>query len=308
MSVTVTSTTDSNDAVLAATGAAKVDSVKEEKESASSEKLNEKKEESDASKKNLTDDEETDSSDSQDDADDGDEPKDGEQKPKNNGFKKKINKLIKRASNAEQERDFWKAEAVKVKPVQQTQQVDTPKTEVSSEGKPDPDKFESNVAYLEAVADWKVDQREKQREAAKNVDQVKADYQKKAEAFQSSLQEFKTKHDDFDDAMEEVSDVILSAAHQEAIFTSSMAPELMYELAKNKDELVRISKMSFTDALREVGKIEARISKSSESKEIKQTKAPPPISPVGSKSSSRTAKSPDEMDYQEYKKWRENNK
>jgi hypothetical protein len=85
----------------------------------------------------------------------------------------------------------------------------------------------------------------------------------------------------------------------------------MYELAKNRKEYERINSLNALAMAREIGKIEAKLSRSKTTEaqeEIKKiTKAPAPLKPVGSKSSGISNKSPDEMDFHEYKKWREAN-
>lgn len=309
MNVTVSSTTDSAEDVLAATGASKAEAVSEEKESAPADKAGES-EESDPSKSNS--DEEDDSSEDQENSDDEGKAKEGEGKPKpKNGVQKRINKLNSRISERDQllaakdrEIELLRAQSSKGKQEQEEQPTTT---KAAAEGKPNPNNFTEHDDYLEALTDWKVDQREKAREAKAKETEIKTEFQKKGDELRSSIEEFKKSHDDFDDLIADVNDIHLTPGHQEAIFTSKHAPALMYELANNREELERISKMSLFEAAREIGKIELRLSKDSpDKKEVKQTKAPPPITPVGSKSSGRAAKSPDEMSFQEYKKWREN--
>jgi hypothetical protein len=75
----------------------------------------------------------------------------------------------------------------------------------------------------------------------------------------------------------------MSVAVQELLVQSENGPELMYELAKNREAFERINKLTPLAAARELGKFEAQFKKanSNEKPEKKITKAPPPIAPVG---------------------------
>jgi hypothetical protein len=88
--------------------------------------------------------------------------------------------------------------------------------------------------------------------------------------------------------MESVNDIDFPPVFSQVILESEVGPQLMYELAKNRDEALRIRELPPIAAARELGKIEARISsKAAATKpETKQvTSAPKPIAPIGSNSS-----------------------
>lgn len=312
MSVQITSTTDSDKDVLAAMGKAMPkESVKEEKSAPDSEKSDdqvETKEESDTSKTDLDESE----GDDTEESDDSDEAKSEEDKKpkKKKGFEKRLNKLNKRLSAKDQEVEYWKQEALKGKSSQEHQPKEAPKKEIQPNGEPDPDKFDSHAEYVKAVSKWAIQQDRSEQETKQKENQVKTDYQKQVTAFQTKVTEFQKSHEDFDDVIAAADDIPISVGVQEAILSSDVGPDLMYELCNNREEYKRINALSPLAAAREIGKIEARILKSSESEkpEKKQTNAPPPIKPVGSKGSGKSMKSPDEMSFQEYKAWRAENK
>ena len=307
MGVTIDSTTDSAADVLAATGGAKpvAEEAKETKSAAPTTEEAETKEESDTPEKDLeTDDEkstdEPEDSESEEDADS--ESKDEPKPKKNNGFKKRIDKLSRRLSEREQEIEYWKAEALKQKPTETKPVAAAAKTE----DKPVADNFETHEEYVDALTDWKIKRHDLDRETKAKEAQVKSEYQKTVETFQSKVAEFSKSNTDFDEVVADVDDIPLPLTVQEAILTSDMGPALMYELSKNREELERITRLSPAAAAREIGKVEARLAKQAESpkEEKKLTKAPPPLNPVGSKGSVKAAKSPEDMDFQEYKRWR----
>lgn len=312
MSIQVTSTTDSEEAVLAANGGLAAKSKVEDKKSVSNEEI--KKSSSDETPEDsettesVDADDETDSSDSTDEDDLKDENKEEQKPKKKGGFQKRINKLSSEKAKALEEMEYWKQQALK------SNQPEKPEAEKkasvqSTEGKPKADNFESHEEYVEALADWKYEQKEKEREAKVKESQVKSEYQTKVESFQTKVNEFSKVQDDFEDVVSDVDDIPLSFALQESILTSDFGPQIMYELAKDRTRLEKINRLSAIDAAREIGKIEARLEKPSAStQEKKQSKAPAPIAPVGSKGSAKIEKSPDDMSFQEYKKWRAANK
>jgi hypothetical protein len=89
------------------------------------------------------------------------------------------------------------------------------------------------------------------------------------------------------------------------LLDSENGPELAYHLAKDAENFARVCKLSPIAAARELGKIEATLTKAPESaKEIKTTKAPAPIKPVGGSGSANSKEFREDMTYPEFKRWR----
>lgn len=284
MSINVVSTTNPKEAEPAALGdLAKSDKDVDAKEkSASAEEQDENTEASDAleAKEGAKDSKEE---------DDNSEKESTEEKPKQSGFKKRIDKLNKRVSDREREIEYWKSEALKRPQSQEKSKAEEP----AVTGKPKADDFETHDAFVEALTDWKVDQKDKAREVKSKETQLKSEFQKQQEGFQAKLSVFKETTSDWDDVVEEVSDIPMSLAVQDIILNTENGPELAYALAKDRQEYKRICALSPLAAAREIGKFEVRIAKesSAESKEVKTTKAPTPIKTVGSKSGAGAKKS-----------------
>lgn len=257
---------------------------------------------------------ESDQDESTDDESDQDESEEkDEQKPKKkSGFKKRIERFQKRLSEKEQELAHWKSEALKNNA--ESKKQGPSKTEQSTDlsKKPKADDFDTHEEYVEALTDWKLEQKEVERERLAKEKSAKDDYQKQVESFQSKVKDFEKDHDDFQDVMSEVDDIPLSFSLQDAILTSDIGPAIMYELAKNREELERISALGPVQAAREIGKIEARLSsiqkQETAQKTKTKTKAPPPISPLSGSNSGSLQKRPDEMSGDEYLKWRKQNR
>lgn len=238
-----------------------------------------------------------------------DESSDADKPKKKGGFQRRIDKLNKARSLAEEERDYWREQALKKGESQKPETQETPaqKTAKDTAGKPDPDKFETVAEYLEAVADWKYEQRIQKAEADKKIAEAKTEQQKKISTFQEKREEFKKSVADYDEALESVEHIPLSVALHDFILESEYGPQLAYELAKNPEEYERVAKLSPLALYREMGKMEAKISPASTSEKTpnKITKAPAPIKPV-SRGAVTSTKDPGEMSYREYAEWRKN--
>jgi uncharacterized protein YozE (UPF0346 family) len=301
MPIQITSTTDSEKVVTAAMGAAtKNESKVEETKSASAEKADETIEESETSKElesKESEESESEESSEEKESKDDDESLDGEQKPKKNGVQKRIDKLVKKNSEKDREIEYLRKELMK-KGSEQPQEKGAEKPEVkeAKEGKPSADDFENHADYLEALTDWKLEQKEKAKEAAKKADDLKSNYQKAIEKHNERVGEFKKAQADYEevisDFIEEHGDLKFSIALEDSILASDVGPQLVYHLAKNKEELDRINALSPLAAAREIGKIEARLSKKSQPlAEKKHSKAPRPIEPVNTGRGSSIRKS-----------------
>jgi hypothetical protein len=309
MNVKIESTTDSNEAVMAATGNLankKVDDISASSKNEKTDLQDESFEDSETSKE-ISEDDEIGSSDSEDENEDEglkDESKDEKKPKKKGGFQKRIEKFQKQLSAKEQEIEHWKREALKAE--SKKDDSETIKHVKESVNEPDPDDYENHKDYVKALAKWEIKQIDNEKAELAKQDQLKNDYQKQVQLFQEKISEFKKNVADFDEVIAEADTVELNFAVRDAILSSENSPQLMYELSKNVDELERINTLSPIAAAREIGKIEARLSKSSENenkKEVKITKTPPPVKPVSS-GSGKFQKSPEDMDFNEYKQWR----
>lgn len=315
MSIKVTSNSESEAAAVNAEEAPKAEAVEtkvEENKSASATDgaQDEIAEESEAS-------EEIENEEDEIEASSEDKPK-----KKSNGFKKRIDKLSAKATAAEQataaerqEKEYWKQEALKAKATStpKEEKVETaakPAPKVA-EGKPKEENFETHADYVEALTDWKIEQREAKKLEDQKVAELKAAAATRQKTFVSKIEEFATKHEDFHEVIKAADDVQMSDALGFVISESPLAAEILYDLAKNKEEYARIAALSYNSAVKEIGKLEAKLEKASlpqeEKPELKTTKAPKPISPVSAKSGGAVKKSLSDptLSQREYEKLRE---
>lgn len=217
-----------------------------------------------------------------------------EAKPKN-GMQERMDEITRARREAEREAEYWKARA---------KAGDQPAPKADPDGRPARDAYHSDEDYLEAVADWKVDQRLSKRDAeatAKQAGEARAtSWNTKLESARAEFADHQAVLDACDKQIHtQVSDALLEHEH---------GAKVAYELAKNPDLIDKLNGMSATQAAFEVAKIGAKFDKAPESatpspKPAAVSKAPAPAaSKVGSSRS--TAPSPEEMSMPEYVEWR----
>jgi len=159
---------------------------------------------------------------------------------------------------------------------------------VKEEPRPDRSKFANDEEYIEAVAEWKADQRLAKREREQAEAKAKAEREQLATNWQKAQERAKAEIDDYE-AVIKASDVQLPGHLHQAILESDVGPHLAYYFAKHPDEAKRFAGMSATTALRQLGKLEDRLAddsddepapKASPAPAVEKSKAPAPITPV----------------------------
>lgn len=176
------------------------------------------------------------------------------------------------------------------------------------QGRPTQDQFETYEQYIEALTDYKLQAREAQ--AREQYAQWQAQEQKRValEGWHQRVSEYRPAAPDFEEVMHSVDHIPLPAYVQDALVRSDMGPAVAYELAKNPAELMKITRMAPLQAVWALGQVAARIAAPAApptEKKLIPSKAPEPIRPVGQGASGNVSKPLDQMDYQDYKRARE---
>lgn len=166
--------------------------------------------------------------------------------------------------------------------------------------KPKYEDFNSEEEYLDALTDWKVDQRLAKNEAERrekdleraqvNLEQIDAD---RARRINEAMEKGIEKYPDFKRTVENVQ---IPTATLPVLETLDNAADVAYHLGKNPNQAAKLSNM---DPVRAGAELQ-RISSSLKSRKI--TNAPDPIKPVSSKGGH--VKSIDEMSMAEYNAYR----
>jgi len=161
--------------------------------------------------------------------------------------------------------------------------------EVKTESAPKREDFQSYEDYVEARADWRAEQKVNKRfeefesKAAKKdgeTKQAKAqqEFQKRVDAV---IELGQKSYPDFDATINEaVEDGVIptKGALYEAIMDSDVGEKLAYHLAKHPAEAERIQKLSVYGQLRELGKLEDKLTAKKEPRET--------MDPIGGRTSS----------------------
>jgi hypothetical protein len=164
-----------------------------------------------------------------------------------------------------------------------------------SDGKPQRAAFNGDdEAYIEAVADWKIDQRDQQTRQQREAERHQSTVTKTEKLYTEA-----SKLPGFDrDTFEELP---LTPSIAQALIDSDAAPQLMAYMASNPDDIERISKLSPARQAAELGKLEARLST------VKQHKEPP--APIRTVTGGGTVNhgDPSKMPMDQYIEWRKKN-
>jgi hypothetical protein len=223
------------------------------------------------------------------------EASDVEDKPKAKGVQKRIDELTSNWRTAERDRDYWRELAVKA---QQAPEKTVEPVSVPTPGKPTLEAYESYDAYVEALADWKYEQRAQAERARQEQEQRQQTEQERVRSFQQRAQSVRESHPDFDDVVSNPA-LPISQAMADAAYSSEKGPEILYHLGTNPQLAEQLYRMSPVEAAMAIGRLEATLSRPARNK----TNAPDPIEPVSGGSGTPTV-DPDRMTPEQWLAWR----
>lgn len=169
-----------------------------------------------------------------------------------------------RAQRAAEEADYWRQRALQGAP-------EVPKAPVMPGAKPDVADYESQEAYLEALAEHKAEQK------VKEIEQ-KREHAAKVAAWQERTDAAREKFEDFDEALESAPAPTSHVA--DVLMESPVGADLAYYLATHPSDYKRINQLSPVMAARELTLIETKLA-TPKPEAKKPTQAPKPPAPVG---------------------------
>ena len=211
------------------------------------------------------------------------EEKEQEEKPKANPkLERRFSEITKQREEArkeaQQEREARQALETRLAALERQPAPQAPKVDEE----PQPSQFNDAFEYAKALAEYTADKRigemRKQDAEAKEAQER----QKVIDQWANKVQAAKTSLPDFDDIVAS-SDVVVNDDIRDAILESDVGPQILYHLAENEDVAKKIAGLSAKQALREIGKLEARFETKetkSEPPPITRSKAPAPINPL----------------------------
>ncbi|MDE2098393.1 MAG: hypothetical protein KGL39_14160 [Patescibacteria group bacterium] len=233
-------------------------------------------------------------------------PQEKKHKP-SKGFQKRIDKLTKEKYQLEARiAEFERQRQEQAAQVQQRQQVQQ-QAQAQPQGKPTLDQFQSYDAYVEALADWKFQERQAQaqREAAQRT-QVEAaqkqqqEFKERFDSYRERVNAAATKYEDWDDVTSK--NVIVPESASLAIIDSEQGPDITYFLGKHPEVVDELHEMTPTQQIARIAVIGYELAHPKAPKVT--TKAPAPVQPVGGSAQGNTM--PANPSYRDYRrKWLE---
>lgn len=151
-----------------------------------------------------------------------------------------------------------------------------PETPAAPTGKPTLEQFEfDQERYLDALADWKLSEREKAAEAKRKEAEAKESAAKRTQTFAEREAAFASDKDDYHTLARDPT-LPVSEAMAEAILETDEGPALLYYLGQHRDEAAQIARMTPHAASIALGKIAARLTAPPPKPEPEISAAPPP--------------------------------
>lgn len=195
--------------------------------------------------------------------------------PKPDRIQKRLDRLTWEANEARREAERLRAE------LERKSQESAPAKPIA-DGKPKEDDFGDAAEFVEALANWKYDQRAGEDRAKAQKQEQERAQQELQQRVQRDIAVFKTVTPDFDEVMEDAtfnSTKLMIRELQE----SDNGPALLYHFAKNPDEANEIAKLTDERKVaKAIAKIEAKLSSApaQNTAPVPTTSTPAPIKPV----------------------------
>lgn len=168
--------------------------------------------------------------------------------------------------------------------------------ETPSPDKPTRDKFQSDEDFVEALADWKVEQKFSAAEQRRQQEEAIAPIKKATQDFAATVT-------DYHETMSEATDVPCNDQVAMFLRDPEIGPPLGYFLAKNPDVAQNLVKLGPAALAKEISALEPRFLKSAPSSTATVSKAPPPPTPVGRSASGQDEDIRNTTDMEKYKAW-----
>jgi colicin import membrane protein len=216
----------------------------------------------------------------------------GKQQNPNPKLEKRFSELTKQREDARREaqREREAREAAERKAAELEAKLAPPKAVIEADAKPRPDQFTDAFEYAEALAEWSTENALKQRDKAEAEKRANAEREKVIKAWSERIETAKKELPDYE-AMIASADVSVSNEVRDAILESEAGPKILYHLAANPEIAEALNSKSVVSALREIGKLEAKLLQEAPKEEAakpapKISRAPEPINPIQSVGSS----------------------
>lgn len=218
----------------------------------------------------------------------------------NKGVGKRINELTREKHEERRAREAAEARAAdlerRLAALERGEKPQQPPAQQQADGRPKLEDFDFDAeAHAEAVAEWKFNQLEQQREAKKQAEQRQATLAEKESAFIAENPDYYE--------VARAPHVPITQEMAEVILQADNPPAIAYYLGKNLSEAAEISRMSPLAQARAIGRIEMQLAAprtpaAPTPPPTPVSKAPAPVTPL--KATTPASKPLDEMSMEEY--------
>lgn len=193
-----------------------------------------------------------------------------DKKRRGKGAEARIDELTRKFREQERRAEYFERLAT---------QNQAPHSAPTAAPRPNLDDFADYAEYVEALTDWKVEQK---LQTHSQTSAEKASAGLRAVTWESRVEEARSSIADYDTVVGS-SELPIAAHVADALMDSERGPELAYHMATHPEVVDRLNKMSPLKAALELGKLETSISAPVAKP---ASKAPPPVSPLRSSASS----------------------
>jgi hypothetical protein len=211
---------------------------------------------------------------------------------------RKIDRLVKENTELQQ-----RVLALEQKPLAAEEPGQKPKA--PADGKPKLEDYQTLEDYQEALTDWKLDDRERKRQAAEAEREAREASEKVQAAWSKQVKAASKVHEDYEDVIDTVKapEGPGVAAARQAMLEDDNGAEILYYLAKHPADMKRIAALSPVSAVREIGKLSASFTPAPENGKPKVTGAPKPPPPSGRPSKVTSESLDDPEVVKDYARW-----
>ena len=169
-------------------------------------------------------------------------------------------------------------------------------------GELDPYEFNTDAEFQQAVVNSAVVQSQKANaQSAAEAAAIKS-MQVVQESFLERASDARGRIADYDQVVNAAPPIELQPEFTAVLLESDKGPEMQYYLAKNFDEAQRINSLPPLQAVKELGRLEGRLSAAPPKRISAAPKPPPTVTGANAQGS----KDPDDMSMADYIKWRGN--
>lgn len=224
-----------------------------------------------------------------------------EEKKTARGVQKRLDELTREKYEWKRESEYWREQA-KAKINAEPKASQPEEKSISQDDKPKPDTYDDYNEYVEALTDWKVKNLQAEQTKKMQEDRRLTEHRTVQEKFNKSIELAKSKYSDFDTTIRASASTPCTQDMMSAIMDSPDGAEVMYFLARNPQDAERISGLSPMSQIREIGKLENRITSIKPPEPKRITTSNEPVKTVSGAGISE--RDPNKMDMTEYASWR----